>query len=273
MNVVAEKLRLTLHASLDEGTGGNDGVHAWLCDVDEVRAGLFSQSYDKFWEERLSADELARAARFKSPHDRARFVSSRVILRSLLARWLDVEPNELGFDRDALGKPRLISPAAEIPLHFSCSHSRGLFLVAVGPSELGVDVELVRNDFDVLAVADANFLASEAAQLRSLAGRARTIAFHRLWTAKEAFGKALGCGVAPALKNVEFALDFNGVPKLASVRDRFASGLDWQLLQQTVTLGSVQAVVAVTTQLCHENTSRLRRSLSPSLVAPPLARC
>ncbi|MBI3877888.1 MAG: 4'-phosphopantetheinyl transferase superfamily protein [Verrucomicrobia bacterium] len=273
MSGVVVELELKLHASLDEEADGHDGIHAWLCDMNTERAGLFSQSCSEFEKDQLSVDELARAAQFKSPRERGRFVRSRVTLRALLARQFGVKPDELVFARDALGKPRLLSPTPAIPLHFGCSHSDGFFLIAIGPHELGADLELVRDDFDVLAVAEANFLASEAAQLRSLSGHARTVAFHRLWTAKEAFGKTLGYGVASALENVEFTLDFHGFPQLVNTRGRFAFVRDWQLLQRSVTLGSVQAVVAVTTQSCHENSTCIRRSLPPPLVATHFARC
>ncbi|WP_432942391.1 4'-phosphopantetheinyl transferase family protein [Kribbella sp. CA-253562] len=74
-------------------------------------------------------------------------------------------------------------------LHVSLSHTTGVIAVAAthtGP--VGVDVEL-RRDFPVGAMAARWFTPAEAGRVDSPA------AFLRLWTAKEAVGKALGQGL------------------------------------------------------------------------------
>src|SRR6476646_10134082 len=66
-------------------------------------------------------------------------VASQQALREILSRYLDLPANELQFEANRHGKPRLASPEGE--LAFNLSHSSSLALVAVARREVGVDVE------------------------------------------------------------------------------------------------------------------------------------
>ena len=68
---------------------------------------------------------------------------------------------------------------------------------------IGVDVELQRAVPDALALAARNFTPAEYADLRSLEGPERDVAFLRCWTRKEACLKAIGCGLSIEPRLVE----------------------------------------------------------------------
>jgi phosphopantetheinyl transferase (holo-ACP synthase) len=95
--------------------------------------------------------------------------------------------------RDADGRPLLHGGAEGV--HVSISHHHAYVATAIttrGP--LGVDVEVVR-DLPAQALADRWFAGHEARHLAGLDEPDRPAEFLRLWTVKEAVGKALGTGL------------------------------------------------------------------------------
>lgn len=92
----------------------------------------------------LSADELARAARFHFHRDRRRFIAARGALRNLLAKYLKQAPSALRFSYGPWGKPSLLPPN---DLRFNLSHSHDLALYAVSGREVGIDLERIDGRF------------------------------------------------------------------------------------------------------------------------------
>ena len=88
-------------------------------------------------------------------------------LREILGRYLGRPANELQFERNEHGKPRLAR--AGDGLEFNLSHSGSLALVAVARREVGVDVEWIRTK--------------------------RPVDFYRRWADREARVKCLGTGL------------------------------------------------------------------------------
>jgi 4'-phosphopantetheinyl transferase len=166
-------------------------LHVWRSRLDHPRAAL-----DALWDV-LSADERARADRFRADADRDRFVAARGTLRALLGRYLDLRPGDVVFRYSAHGKPELARPAAGGGLRFNAAHSEGLALYAFALGrDVGVDVERVRPLDDAGSLAGRLFSAAEAAALRVLPAPAREEAFFDCWTRKEAYVKALGGGLS-----------------------------------------------------------------------------
>lgn len=173
-------------AAPDEFALSTDDVHVW-------RAGLRPDIGERT--ATLSSDERARAAAFHFEIDRRRFVASRAILRGLLARYLRVAPGELRFTKGPHGKPRLSHPASA--LTFNLSHSGEWMLVAVARGrEVGVDLEMARENLPVQMLADHHFAPAAAAELRALPEAERARKFYELWTRTEAQLKAGGRGLS-----------------------------------------------------------------------------
>jgi 4'-phosphopantetheinyl transferase len=77
----------------------------------------------------LAPEEQSRADRFRFPRDRDRFVAGRGILRELLGRYLDQEPQAVRLATTTYGKPILaLGPDGEAApaLQFNLSHADGL---------------------------------------------------------------------------------------------------------------------------------------------------
>jgi 4'-phosphopantetheinyl transferase len=144
----------------------------------------------------LSAEERRRAAGFRFERDRARWVSARRHLRSVLAGYLSVEPDALRFDESPRRRPTLRWPSRCDWLHFSLTHSGELALVAVARDrDVGVDVEVVRPDRDLGAIARRAFGDGPADALDAESPGERVRSFYRAWVRHEAHGKCLGTGV------------------------------------------------------------------------------
>jgi 4'-phosphopantetheinyl transferase len=152
----------------------------------------------------LSADERARAARYRFERDRRGFERRRAWLRQLLGGYLGLHPGRVRLQYGAHGKPAV----ADHPwLHFSLSHAGGRVLCALAAGRrIGVDLVRGRPEPRDDAVARALFAPGEIAGLQALPPAARGPAFHRCWTRKEAYVKALGEGLARPLHTFEVSL-------------------------------------------------------------------
>jgi 4'-phosphopantetheinyl transferase len=175
-------------------------VHVWLVRLDNER--FCTACGDGL----LGADERDRAARFKFQRDRTRYLAAHAALRSILAAYLSVAPEELQFSLGAHGKPRLVSIQAKGIIQFNLSHSHNLALIVVAEGEIGVDIEWMKEDFPVMEVAQRFFTGKEIAALAALPIHLQSEAFYKCWTSKEAFLKAKGTGLSGELDEVEIML-------------------------------------------------------------------
>jgi 4'-phosphopantetheinyl transferase len=140
----------------------------------------------------LSAEEVARAERFRLPQVRDRWVRARALLRTLLARYVDVDPASVQFAAGEHGKPHL---AEEGQLFFNVSHADDLALFAFARGAVGVDVEVTRTGIDVIAIAERALGLAEAERLRTLDRAEREREFLRAWVRHEAVLKCRGSGM------------------------------------------------------------------------------
>jgi len=178
-----------------------DEVQLWRIDLDAIRDD------ESRWHGLLSHDESTRASRFHFSRDRQYFVASRAVLRTILASYLATDPRGLIFSYSNKEKPSL-APQAGADITFNVSHSGGIALFAFSRGrEVGVDVEHVRRDFDVEAIANRFFSAHEQAQLAALPAEERVDAFFRCWTRKEAYIKATGDGLSLPLSQFDVSLE------------------------------------------------------------------
>lgn len=170
----------------------------------------------------LSPDEYERWGRFHLEADRQRFLLARALVRSLLGAYVQQAPASLQFTRSRHGKPELVQPAAtpEQTLKFNLSHTRGLLVLAVtAADEIGVDVESITREAEMLALAERYFAASEVAMLRAADPLQLHELFFRLWTLKEAYVKARGLGLQLGLDSFAIGLGRNSTPALLHAAD------------------------------------------------------
>ncbi len=171
----------------------SDEVHSWCANLDvppETSARLYAT---------LTPDERLRSARFRFERDQQRYIVARGVLREILGRYLQIQPDKISFVYNAFGKPDL-SPEFGNRLKFNLSHSDGLALIAIATaSEVGVDLEYIRTQSDSAEIARCFFSAAEVDYLNALPSQLYTEAFFSCWTKKEAYLKACGEGLATPL--------------------------------------------------------------------------
>jgi 4'-phosphopantetheinyl transferase len=151
--------------------------------------------------EHLTADERARAARFRFAADRAIYVVAHSLLARAMAAVLG--PNGPAWSLEAEregGKPALRIEGQA--LYVNLSHTRGAAAVAITRSgEVGIDVEAERPLPDLHQLAARVFTPNERRALQDMADPRRL--FVRLWARKEAVIKACGLGLAAPLQEID----------------------------------------------------------------------
>lgn len=193
----------------------------------------------------LSEEERSRANQFRFPQHRQRFIAGRGTLRCILGRYLKQLPEQLQFDYEPRGKPRL-KPAC--PLQFNLSHSQDQMLCAVsGGDRVGIDLEQIRPVTDLVQLTQRFFLPQEHQTIHALPPEHQELAFFQYWTCKEAILKAVGVGLA-SLATVEVKV-MNGIAELIALEDRvsgsFASSPQHWLLHAFTPLPDYAAALAV----------------------------
>ena len=194
-----------------------------------VRPDAASAAEIAAWIAILSPEEQDRAARFRFDADRAAFVAAHALKRRMLSERAPLPPGAWRFVAGPAGKPAL-DPAHDLPwLRFNLSHARSLVACAVAVGEdIGVDVESLDRRPPAAGLAARWFSPEENAFLAPLPEPARTEAFLRLWTLKEAFVKATGDGIALGIERVVFALD---PPRLLRAPPETGPAAAWRFLQ------------------------------------------
>ena len=234
MNISDAAFRLETQIALPE-----DEVHLWRVDLATVAKG------EERWEQILSTDERARAARFHFSQDRQYFTATRALLRTILASYVDADPTELAFCYSEKEKPSLSSPQSGSQVEFNVSHSSSgaLALLAFTRGRaLGVDVEQLRENFDHEAIASRFFSDHEQRQLAALAPSERYQGFFRCWTRKEAYIKAQGTGLSLPLRQFDVSLKPGDMNALLSTRPDSTEAAHWSLQDAPAGDGYVAAL-------------------------------
>ncbi len=211
-----------------------DVVNVW------IRTLQASSAMERACYEVLTSEERERAARFRIERPRNDFILTRGTLRSLLAGYIGVTPQELSFRYTAHGKPLL---NGQSDLRFNVSHTDGLALIAVVKArEIGVDVEKISAAPDVRKLAERFFSIQERRSLEPLSGDELQAAFFRCWTRKEAYVKARGEGLSLPLHQFDVSVAPNESRALLATRPDPSEAGRWTLQDLPVSHGYVAAV-------------------------------
>ncbi len=215
-----------------------NSTHLWYCNFDENLKNL--QHYGTV----LSDDEAARSLRFKFLKDRQSYIISRGILRILLGKYTHTKPEQLAFIYGKYGKPSLNSP-----IKFNISHSGNMAVFGFTINdEIGVDIEYIKPDVEVMHLVENFFSETEIAMLKSLPEAIQKKAFYRCWTRKEAFIKAEGSGLSFPLDQFSVSVDDDEVANLLETKWNTNKKNNWAL-HSCVPKADYIAAVAVENKL------------------------
>lgn len=155
----------------------------------------------------LAQDEKKHANQFYFEKDKIRYIVSRGILRKIISEYIKYPPEVIQFEYANYGKPYLNTAQNSIKLYFNLGHSHNSIVYVITKNfDIGVDIEMYQNNFDLKEVAKFCFSRNENKKLHALPKEEQYDYFYKIWTLKEAFTKALGVGLSYNLKKVNIEL-------------------------------------------------------------------
>ncbi len=189
------------HSPLCQPVLDEHQVHIWRANLDLPAAEVVPLATC------LSIDEIDRGSKFRFPEHKRRFIVARGILRQLLSNYLNISPKSVKFDYGDRGKPQILQSNTVHPLQFNISHSQeyALFGFTID-SLIGVDIEYLREMPDAAKIAQRFFSPREFDLIKNLAIEEQSKLFLKIWTAKEAYLKAIGTGLSGSLASIN--IDF-----------------------------------------------------------------
>ncbi len=196
----------------------------------------------------LAKDEQVKANRFRFPKHQRRYIAARGILRKLIGYYLNINSDSIQFEYNSRGKPKIADFLNKINLQFNVSHSEELALYGITcDRRIGIDIEYLRDMDDAAKIAQRFFSPTESALIAGLHGDEQKRVFFQLWTAKEAYLKAIGVGLAGGLDKVEIVLDKKSIT-LLSVGETSEYAANWSLNHFTPETNYVATVATETKQ-------------------------
>lgn len=165
----------------------------WIVSIDEN----LKKNYSSFISV-LSTDEIQRYHRYKDKKAQYTFLISHIALRLILGKSLNIHPKNLNFAINTYGKPYL---KGSNKLQFNLSHSIKKACIIVSDTEVGIDVECIRNfNYEEIMTffSDDESLVIYQQQNK----KEKLINFFRIWTQKEALLKCIGTGLVENIKDI-----------------------------------------------------------------------
>jgi 4'-phosphopantetheinyl transferase len=191
----------------------------------------------------LSYSERFKINRYRFDRDKRYSTISRGVLRVLLGHYLDVAPGSVCLNYGPNGKPSLDPDHHPSGLRFNLAHSRDISLYAfVDDSEIGIDLEYIRQLPDAEKIAERTFSRREYLDLTSLPINQRTQAFYNCWTRKEAYIKALGYGLSLPTNQYAVSMAPGEPARLLHVEGKPDEIARWTLRSWTPAPGYVAAL-------------------------------
>ena len=176
-------------------------IHLWFADLNSLDRYAISSEVSHW----LQGEEMNRYNRYQSQSQREHFLFGRVLLKTILSKYIGCAPVDLKFDIDTRGKP-FLSSNNTLSVTFNLSHSDNRLVFAVSKSQdLGVDLEIIKKERAILKIAERYFSTAETRELRNLPKASQVKRFYELWTLKESVLKACGYGLSRGLSKIEFS--------------------------------------------------------------------
>lgn len=178
-------------------------LHVWFIKLHEISKSI------NYLKALLTEDEILKASKFRFQKDKNCSVISRGALRLLSGKYLNTNPKTITFKYGDYGKPDY---NIETELKFNVSHSGNLAVIGfVLNNEIGIDIEQLKYDFEVMDIVDNYFSQHEIETLKKLPIEEQIKGFYRCWTRKESFIKAKAKGLSFPLDS--FSVDIKSDKK------------------------------------------------------------
>jgi len=141
----------------------------------------------------LDNREKERANRFHFPEHRRSYIHRHAAYRQILARHINIPTNKIQISISKYGKPFVNNGAC----HYNTSHSKSLAILALSEvMPLGIDIEYINPDIINLDLIKQVMTSAEQNTFQKTPSHMQANYFFNVWTAKEAFVKAIGKGLS-----------------------------------------------------------------------------
>lgn len=163
--------------------------------VFKIKVSQYFNSIKATTDQILSSDEIIKSKRFLMQSDRERYLCTRYALRRIISLGTSRSASNLLFSEGSNKKPFIQG------IEFNISHSGDCIVIALSMKPVGIDVELIKENFDFDPLIPECFHKQEEHLIRSSLNKRE--AFYVLWTRKEAILKATGEGLLNNLKALD----------------------------------------------------------------------
>ena len=176
--------------------------------IKQYAVNVENVSFEKLYKycEFISPERVERIGRFRMEADKVRGTVAELLLRYLTIREYGIANKDISIEYLERGKPFFTGEAKDI--HFNISHAQNYVVCAIGDSNVGIDVEHVK-DKDV-KIASKVLTKDEYARWNALPDETRNFEFYRFWTLKESYSKYVGKGLGIEFSKVNVSEDKNG---------------------------------------------------------------
>jgi 4'-phosphopantetheinyl transferase len=178
----------------------------------------------------LSVDEAQRADKFVFDKDRNTLLRSRVALRLILGRCLNLHPGKITFCYNEHGKPEIDFPTST-PINFNLSHSGEKAVIAVSWNRrVGIDLNHLGQTRDWPPIVKRSFSSAEQEALLQVPEAEKQTVFYRVWSQKEAYTKALGAGFTYGFQNFTVVVDTEATAGLVADDKAQSAANEWAIV-------------------------------------------
>lgn len=193
----------------------------------------------------LSDSEQTFAKTLRYRDVQRRYVRVRLAVRQVLGGFLQESAKTIRFAKTDYGKPYLVDYPT---VNFNISHTGDNLLIAISLfGAVGVDIEQERQlNTPLIELVNRCFSPKEIAYWQQLPVNLQLAEFYRLWTAKEAFVKAVGRGIGLGLSHCVIA---PLATHLVDIPREYGTVEDWRLINLALTAHLHAALVIATAQL------------------------
>lgn len=151
----------------------------------------------------LTAQELQQSYQFVFEQDQHLSILTRAYIKIVIAKYIDISPNEISFIKSEYGKPQVNQAICKTPIEFNISHTNGHIVIAISQNTpVGIDIEMKRESNGV-DIAKRFFNKKEVEHLLNSPEETQITEFIRIWTLKEAALKTIGLGISNEMDNFD----------------------------------------------------------------------
>jgi len=129
--------------------------------------------------------------KYKKVGDQRRKLYGELLLKYILSKKVNIKMNKILFSKNDYGKPLYKENKG---IHFNLSHSGDWCVCAFSQFPIGIDIEQME-PLDIQWT-EHFFHPDEIQRLKQLPEHQQREYFYKLWTMKESYLKAIGCGLS-----------------------------------------------------------------------------